>query len=205
MFRDEGGEVDAGAFAVTEELRGAIGFDDFILAARKNGNIKADDVERAFLESLVNEDDFFWGEWAIADDFDLAAGFTALDAGLVEDVATDDVDTEFFLNIEEFLDNPAIVKSSAFEIEEDVFCALGDARLGEVTTRDELVLAGEPSGWVKVFVSSGLKVFILELEDVLEAGNAIDDLGVLMLSNELVDMERVRLIFGVVKGVTEID
>lgn len=208
MFRNQGGEIDAGAFAIAEELRGAVGLDDFVLAAGEDGNVEADDVERAFLHGSVDKDDFFRGKEAVADDFDLAAGFAALDAGLVEDVAADDVDAELLLNIKEFLDNPAVVESAAFEaceVKDDVFRALGDARLGEVATGDEFVLAGEPSDRVEVFIDCGLKVLVLEFENVLETGDVVDDLGVAVLSDELVDVEGVWLVFGVVKGVAEID
>lgn len=205
MFRDEGGEVQAGALAIAEELRGAVGLDDFVLATREDGDVETDDVERAFLESLVDKDDFFRGEEAIADDFDLAAGFAAFDAGLVENVATNNVDAEFFLNIKELLDNPTIVEGATFEVEEDVFRALGDARFGEVATGDEFVLAGKPSDGVEILVGFGLEILVFELENVLETGDVVDNLGVLVLSDELINMEGVGPILGVVKGVAEID
>lgn len=205
MFRNKGGEIDTGAFTIAEKLRRAVGFDDFVLAARKDGNVEADDIERTFLERLVDEDDFFWGERTVANDFNLAAGFAALDAGLVENVAANDIDAKLLLNIEELLDNPAVVESAVFEVKEDVFCALGDARLSEVAPGDEFVLAGKPSGWIEIFVGFGLEIFILELKDVLEASDMINDLSILVLSDELVDMERVGLILRVVEGIAEID
>lgn len=205
MSRNKGGKVDAGAFAVAEELRGTVSLDNFVLTARKDGNVEANDIERTFLERLVNEDDFFGGERAVADDFDLAAGFATLDTGLVENVAADDIDTKFFLDIEEFLDNPAVVDSAPFEVKEDVLCTLGDARLSEIAPGDEFVLAGKPSGWVELFIGFELEIFILELKDVLEASDMIDDLSVLVLGDELIDMERVGLVLGVVEGIAEID
>lgn len=205
MFRNEGGEIDAGAFTVAEELRGAVGLDNLILAARKDGNVEADDIERTFLERLVDEDNLFGGERTVANDFYLAAGFATLDAGLVKNVAANDIDAKLFLDVEELLNNPAVVESAAFEVKEDVFCALGDARLSEVAPGDEFVLTGEPSGWIEIFIGFELEILILELKDVLKASDMIDDLSILVLGDELVNAERVGLVLGVVEGVAEID
>lgn len=144
MFSNEGGEVEAGAFSIAKELRRAVRFDDLVLTAREDCNVEADDIERTFLHDLMNKNNFIRSQEAIADDFDFAAGLATFDAGLVEDISTNNVNAKFFFDIEKFLNNPAIVKSATFEVEENILRTLRDARFGEVAARDEFMLTWKP-------------------------------------------------------------
>ena len=145
------------------------------------------------------------GELTGAGDFNGAGGFTALDAGEVNDLVTDGVDAEFLLDVQTRLDEPGVVKLAVAEIKKDVLGALGDAGLGEVAARSKAALAGEMSDGVEVAEAAGLEVFVLGGEHIAEAADVIYALGGSVVGDEVVKGGGVRDEIGVVEGVAEIN
>lgn len=199
------GEIGTGELSVAAELGRAIDFNQGESAVREAGEVKTDQVKITTFEGGGDEGVFGRGELTGAGDFDGAGGFTALDAGEVNDLVTDGVDAEFLLDVQTRLDEPGVVKLAAAEIKKDVLGALGDAGLGEVAARSKVALAGEMSDGVEVAEAAGLEVFVLGGEHIAEAANAIHAPGGGIVGDEVVKGGGARDEIGIVEGVTEID
>lgn len=199
------GEIGTGELGVAAELGRAIDFNQGEGAVRETGEIKTNQVKITTFEGGGDEVMFGRGELTGAGDFDGAGGFTAFDAGEVNDLVTDGVDAEFLLDVQTRLDEPGVVKLAVAEIKKDILGALGDAGLGEVAARSKAALAGEMSDGVEVAEAAGLEVFVLGGEHIAEAADVIHALGGSVVGDEVVKGGGVRDEIGIVEGVTEID